>query len=236
MPLDVPAATSSYLGRLTQILQARLGDDLVAAYVHGSAVLGGFQAGRSDVDVLVIVRAQIGRERLEALADAVRDASLELDVITLASAERPQHPAPFELNVSASGTSLGEDHGPYGDGILHLAVARAAGFALAGPPPGEVIGEVPREWLLGEFQSELDWALEHAPTAYQALNAARGWRFASEGVICSKLKGAQWAMGRGYDDVLRDAVAYQEGDDSRAPDAAAAAQIVARAQQALAHG
>ena len=35
-------------------------DDLVATYVHGSVALGGFVAGRSDVDVLVVAEQAHG--------------------------------------------------------------------------------------------------------------------------------------------------------------------------------
>ena len=244
MPTDaIPPEISDYVAALAGALERALGDDLVAVYLHGSAVLGGFRVERSDVDVLAIVRAPLGRARLSALAAAVSHRrlpsptrGLELDVITLDTARRPRHPSPFELNLNSGPegdtVALGDEHGASTDVILHLAVARSAGVALAGPPPEEIVGEIPREWLLGEFRHELDWALPHASTAYQTLNAARVWRFASENVICSKLAGARWAMGRGHDGVLRAAIEYQEARSERLPDAAAAAALVARAQRA----
>ena len=35
-------------------LQRLLGDNLLGIYLHGSLALGGFQPGRSDIDVIVV--------------------------------------------------------------------------------------------------------------------------------------------------------------------------------------
>ncbi len=245
VPVSVPPAIADYTAHIAAAIVAVIGRDLEAVYLHGSAVLGGFGVDRSDVDALAVVRRPLGRERLGELAAAVSHAripnpacGLELDVITLDVARRPRHPSPFELNLSTGPDGdvavFGESHGPSTDVILHLAVVRTAGVALVGPPATEVVGAIPREWLLAEFRHELDWGLEHGSTAYQTLNAARVWRFAEEGVICSKVDGGRWALGRGYDSVLEAAIEFQEGRSDVLPDAEPAARLVARAQDATA--
>jgi predicted nucleotidyltransferase len=227
------------------VLERELGDDLVAAYLHGSAALGGFRLDRSDEDVLVIVERSLPRARLERLATAVSHArlpdpalGLELDVITRAAALHPRHPSPLELNLFTSAERhelhLGADIGTSTDIVLHLAVVAAAGITLAGPDPAETIGDVPRAWVAGELRNELAWGLAHGSTAYQALNAARAWRFAEEGAICGKLDGGRWALGRGHDPVLQHALAHQEGRTDEPPDAAAAAALVRVVQDRLA--
>jgi predicted nucleotidyltransferase len=40
-------------------LMNALGEDLVAVYLHGSAVLGGFRWDRSDLDILALTRAAL---------------------------------------------------------------------------------------------------------------------------------------------------------------------------------
>jgi streptomycin 3"-adenylyltransferase len=236
---------NAYLRTLVDVLERELGGDLAAAYLHGSAALGGFRLDRSDVDVLVIVERPLPRARLERLAAAVSHArlpapacGLELDVIARESAVHPRHPSPFELNLATSterhDVHLGAEAGTSTDVILHLAVVATAGVALSGPAPDEIVGDVPRAWLAGGLRRELAWALEHASPAYQALNAARAWRFADEGVICGKLDGGAWALGRGHDPVLRQAIAFQEGRSGHPPDAAAAAALVRVAQERLA--
>ena len=220
------------------------GDRHDGTYLHGSAVLGGFTSGRSDVDLLLVVREPVQREMLLALAAAVSidripcpGVGLELDVLASAVAERPLRPCPFLLSMTSAGSgdrvTLGADHGPGGDPLMHIAVVRSAGLAISGRPPLSAFGEVPRVWLLEEFVAELDWAVANASSAYQALNAARAWRYAVDGVICSKLDGATWAAGRGHDRVLAAAAAFQRGEEPAPPDAASAAPLVEEARRAL---
>lgn len=233
----LPRPVAAYLAAVVGVLRSELGDDLIAVYLHGSAVLGGFRLDRSDVDVLVIVERSLPRARLERLADAVGHGrladpacGLELDVITRQAALHPHHPSPLELNLFTNAerheVHLGEDVGTSTDIVLHLAVVAATGVALAGPPPADTIGDVPRAWVAGELRNELAWGLAHGSPAYQALNAARAWRFADEGVVSGKIDGGTWALGRGHDAVLEAAIAFQQGRTDELPDAAAAAALV----------
>jgi len=52
----LPAHTKTKLHELRDALAGTLGDELEALVVYGSAVRGGFVEGRSDVDLLVILR------------------------------------------------------------------------------------------------------------------------------------------------------------------------------------
>jgi hypothetical protein len=52
----IPGQIAAQLDRLVAGLREVLGERLVAVYLHGSLALGGFQPGRSDIDVLVVVR------------------------------------------------------------------------------------------------------------------------------------------------------------------------------------
>lgn len=52
----LPTTTKSKLDELRDTLVAALGDDLEALVVYGSAVRGGFVEGRSDIDLLVVLR------------------------------------------------------------------------------------------------------------------------------------------------------------------------------------
>jgi streptomycin 3"-adenylyltransferase len=229
---------------VTAVAERAFGGRLVAAYLHGSAVLGGYHPARSDVDVLLLVDRDQPRAMLESLAfslarDRLRGPAcgLELDVLTTEAAARPCRPTPFQL-VMASGdddhhATLGVDHGPYEDGVLHLAVARQAGIALLGPAPARMIGPVPRDALLAQLRDELHWASAHASPAYRALNAARAWMFAETGRLASKLDGASWALGRGHDDVLLAARAFQRAETDVQPDAASADALLDAAAAAL---
>lgn len=207
-------------------------------------MLGGFSVERSDVDLLVLAEEPVEHRTLLDLAAALSvdripcpGVGLELDVLAAAVAMQPLRPCPFLLSMTAGESGeravLGADHGPGGDPLMHIAVVRQAGVAISGQPPAQAFAEIPRGWLLRELAGELDWAVANGSPAYQALNAARAWRYAEDGVICSKLDGAAWAAGRGHDRVLAEAAAFQRGERQAPPDAAAAAALVSEARRAL---
>jgi predicted nucleotidyltransferase len=66
----LPFKTKSKLEELRDALVSSLGDDLQALVLYGSAVRGGFQEGRSDVDLLVILRRD-DRSILETIGGAI---------------------------------------------------------------------------------------------------------------------------------------------------------------------
>jgi Domain of unknown function (DUF4111) len=240
-----PPAVARYAGQVAGVARRMLGGNLTAAYLHGSAVLGGFAPERSDVDMLLVVAGSVPRPTLESLAFALsRDrlrspaCGLELDLLTEAAVSRPERPTPFELVIDsgASGhrVTLGSDHGPYADGVLHMSLARAAGWPLVGPPPRELISPIPRDMVLAQLVDELDWAAGDASTAYQALGGARAWMYAEADRIGSKIEAAQWARGRGHDAVLQAAVDFQQGRTDDLPEPGAVRRLMADARAALA--
>ena len=90
-------AVEAYLAALVRVLQARLGDGLVGAYLHGSAVLGGWHPDRSDIDVLAVCAVPVDPRALDELAAAVAvvalpcpvASGLEFGLVTAASAAEP---------------------------------------------------------------------------------------------------------------------------------------------------
>ena len=74
---------------------------------------------------------------------------------------------------------------------------RADGRSLVGPQPAAVVGAMPDEWVVAYGDEALErWQhtddAEHA--ALMVLTACRIWRFAVEGVHCSKTEAARWAL------------------------------------------
>ena len=64
-------ATLARLKELEASLVKALGDDLVSLVVYGSTARGGYREGRSDVDVVIVVR-DASREPLLAIANALQ--------------------------------------------------------------------------------------------------------------------------------------------------------------------
>ncbi len=63
----VPAQVSALLKELTAQLPLLLGSNLVGIYLHGSLPQGGFKAGRSDIDCIVVTKRKLSDTRFGTL-------------------------------------------------------------------------------------------------------------------------------------------------------------------------
>jgi hypothetical protein len=216
------------------VLRELLGDDLVAAYQIGSGALGGATAAQSDVDVVAVCAAPPSGEVERALNARLGEEAmtwplrgLELVLYTRAAVADPARVPRWELNLTV-GPGM-DDHlarDPAADPphwfVLDLDILRGHGRTLAGPPPGELVGPIPRRWVLEAIGASLRWHRDHEPNLSQSvLNACRGWRFTEEGAWSSKRDAAAWARPRSDDPALIDtALAVRAGDHSDALDPA----------------
>jgi hypothetical protein len=179
--------------------------------VHGSLAAGGFQPGRSDIDLLVVVDGGLTDARATALEGVVRQADvgtaagLDLHVVTAEAAGAPSPAPALELYLGRhrrSPTALEVERrvAAAPDLVTELSMARSGGHALTGAAPDEVIAPVPAEWVIDRGRHWLTtWRsltddTEHA--AFMALTTCRIWRFAVEKVHCSKPQAAAWALDR----------------------------------------
>jgi hypothetical protein len=114
---------------------------LTGAYLHGSAVLGGFDARRSDVDVIAVCAGPLTAAQQAGVASALQRLpcparGLELSVVTLSVARCPMASPAFELHLTTGDTDAkvvdGHCAGGDPDLVPHLAVCRQAG-RLLGP-------------------------------------------------------------------------------------------------------
>ena len=184
----------AFAATLARDVVAILGPELVGVYLHGSLALGGFDAARSDVDLLVVVRGPLDVRR-EPLLELFRERSgnpfpLEVSVLRRDGLRPWRHPSPYELHFGESGIA-----GPGADRDLavHVTALRARGIVLAGAPIGDVFPEVPAEDFRDAVLADLDWALAHGKHAYRVLNACRIVAWLETGAVLSKSEGAEWA-------------------------------------------
>ena len=221
-----PAAVAGALARV-------LGPVLVGVYLHGSAAMGGWSAELSDVDLLGVVATSLDRRAKRVVSARLNHPSLvcpaegglEMSLVTAAVAADPPRRPPFELHVATGPspqTHLGGPAAADPDLLLHFAVCRRAGVAVAGPDPVEVFAEPPRAWLLERAAAELRWATRHGSFAYRVLTACRAWRYLEDDVLGSKVDGGRWARAR-----LADPAAPEETNPAAVAlvDAAVAAQL-----------
>jgi Domain of unknown function (DUF4111) len=203
-------AVLAYAAAVAQEVTTASGGSLQAAYLHGSAVLGGWQPA-SDVDMLFVVTGSTSAGALASIARVLAARSdraggcpgrgLECSVVSATDAAAPRAPWPYLLHVAGEPAGCriqdGADSPGDADLIMHYAVCRAAGRAVCGPPPRDVIGPVPRQAILSYLADELNWGLQHASEAYAVLNACRARVYMMDGEIVSKIAGGEAALDRG---------------------------------------
>ncbi|WP_207128325.1 aminoglycoside adenylyltransferase domain-containing protein [Actinocatenispora comari] len=199
-------AMERYLSGLAAAAARALGDDLVGCYLHGSAVLGGFDARHSDVDVLVVAAGATSAAQRASLTAGLAAlpcpaVGLELSVVTRAAAAGPTAAPRFELHLTTArdDPKVVDGHARGGDPdlVLHFAVCCRAGRVVGpGPAAAAVFAPVPAALVLAQLVAELGWAVGHATGEYAVLNACRAWRFAVDGALVSKVDGGRWARDR----------------------------------------
>jgi hypothetical protein len=208
--------------------------DVVGVYLHGSAVLGGFRAGASDLDVLAVVARPgpgVVQQAMGAALAAVGGCpgtGLEMSVITAATAA-VLGDCRFEVHVNTTGPQVvivpGAGHHGDRDLVLHCEVCRQHALPVAGPPAGRVFGAVPCDRVIAAMIRDVRWAVDGGYATYAVLNACRAARFADDRRLCSKLDGGRWYLNLCPDDpVVTAALAHQQGD-ARGPDLRDAARF-----------
>jgi streptomycin 3"-adenylyltransferase len=199
---------------------------VVGVYLHGSAVLGGFRPGLSDMDVLAVVAGPAGAAAQRRMGEAIAatGAGLEVSVVTAATARAPGE-GRFEVHVTTTGDVpvivAGAEAAGDPDLVLHVAVCRAHGVAVLGPPPARVFGSPP-----GRVRAAMHWSPGTGRPAYAVLNACRALRFAEERSLCSKDDGAAWYLARHPGDPAVTAALAHRRLGSPGPTPAAATSFV----------
>jgi streptomycin 3"-adenylyltransferase len=211
--------------RLLSDALVHTGAPLVSVILHGSAVLGGWTPGRSDLDLLVIVEDTIEHADLRTLVgilirfDAERiGMPLEASIVTRSAAAHIRDRWPFLAHVNSHRTptideALAQPGASDPDLLMHYAVARHAGLAVSGERARVAVGPVPRSSILRYLADEIQWGLDHAPVAYALLNACRARQYLTDAAIVSKIEGGLRALqdAEAPQTAIAAAIAWQQG-------------------------
>ncbi len=223
-PSDDAHGAARAVGRA---LTDALGEDLVAVYLHGSAVLGGFRWDHSDLDILALSRVALSDRQFRPVARALAALpypanGLEFSLMTAGEASAPEFPAPrFQLHMTTDGRAHvgkmvdGRARAGDPDLVLHLTVCRAHGLAIVGPPPRATLAAVPDEAIRAAMRNEIGWARAHASLEYLVLTSARAWLFAETRRLASKVEAGEWAAEHYSEPLVLDAaLARQHGTNA----------------------
>ena len=131
----IPEDVSAYLEDLVRVLAESA--PLEAVYLHGSAALGAYEPGRSDIDVIAVTSRSLTVDERRALAAAVE--ALPVPARKLELVVYPHGSDRWELNLN-TGEHVGLDPGaePSFWFVLDRALAAEHAVPLVGPPWSEL--------------------------------------------------------------------------------------------------
>jgi predicted nucleotidyltransferase len=190
-----------------------LGRDMIGAYLHGSAVLGGMRA-TSDIDLLGVTRRQMSARQRRDLVDGLLEISgvrarrgparpVELTIVLQDDVRPWRYPPRQEFlygewlrDLYESGAVPEPELNP--DLAVLIAIALRGNMALAGPPPADVLDPPPPDDIvrgavhgLPQLIGDLD-----TDTRNVLLTLARIWMTVATGQIVRKDAAADWALNR----------------------------------------
>jgi predicted nucleotidyltransferase len=230
------AADQQQIDRALALVRAVLDSDAVAAYLFGSAVLGGLRP-ESDLDVLVVSKRPTTRAEKQRLVHGLLAASgrrtphgmwrrIELTIVVERNIKPWCYPPSFDFqygdwlrsefesgNVEPWPTTVNPDLATL------ITMVMLANTSLLGPLPAEIFDPVPSDDLLSAMIGDIDRLRGdiESDTRNVILTLARIWSTVATGVIRSKDAAADWVLDRlpeAHRPVLARARAIYVGDQA----------------------
>jgi predicted nucleotidyltransferase len=208
---DWSSPESEQVQRILQLVDDVFGRDVLGAYLHGSAVLGGLRP-TSDLDILVVLRRRTTASERRALveglldvpgAQARRGPSRPVELIVVVQSDvRPWRYPPsqeflygewlrdtYELGVAPQPE-------PAPDLSILITMVLQGNAALVGPPPPQLLDPVPHDDLIRGAVAGIPHLLSdlESDTRNVLLTLARIWTTLETGQIQSKDAAAAWAL------------------------------------------
>jgi streptomycin 3"-adenylyltransferase len=237
----IPEPLDRILPAFVGDLRSTLGSDLVGVYLYGSAVMGGFDRDRSDLDLVVVIEPSVddvGFGVFAALIDRLKarepDWAGRLDIVFVArrtlaefrsggSFVEVSHPHPLKVVENAA------------EYVETWFLMRTADRPIVGPPAPGLVPPISTREFLFEVVAGIDGFIAAVrddtaagTAAYRAITVCRVLRSLESGSICTKQEGTEWAAQHypEWAELIRAAWAVQSSNGRRdfAPDVRARIQ------------
>jgi streptomycin 3"-adenylyltransferase len=224
---------AAQIERLVAGVAGVLKQDLVGAYLHGSAVLGGLRP-HSDIDVIAVATRPTTHDEKRSLTALLLELSrrprpIELDIVVESEIRPWRYPPAFDFHYSdlLRNEFEGGRLEPWStrtspDLASVVTIALLGGASLAGPPPSEVFDPVPREDFVRAILRDVDTIDEYLDwdTRNVVLTLPRIWSAIATDDVHSKDSAAAWALPQLPDEhrhVLERARAVYRGEAAEEP-------------------
>ena len=182
----------AYLDRLVGALVDAT--ELEAVYLVGSAALGAYEPGRSDVDVVAVTSRSLADDERRALAAAVEAIPVPARKLELVVYPRGSDRWEINLNTADRDTAghlgLDSDAEPSFWFVLDRAMAEQHAVPLLGPPWAELFEPVPRDAIEAALDEAVTFDGWDEASAGFAAARARAWR--QTGRWISKPEAEEW--------------------------------------------
>ncbi|ASK63862.1 hypothetical protein CFK37_17700 [Virgibacillus phasianinus] len=208
------SAIKKFVFHLLNEIKELIKEDLIGFYIHGSLAMGGFNPGRSDIDILVVTSNPITVETKRKLAQLFLTISskpypVEISFLNETQLRSWKHPSPFDFHYSECWRRRYEDDlakGKYqylnekiktdADLAAHIMITTNRGVCLEGKPIIEVFPLIPRSHYLSSIMGDFQDCLENIEVdpIYSILNLIRVYWFLKEGIISSKQEAGNWGL------------------------------------------
>lgn len=217
---------AEYLHQLSQKLQEILGGNLIGLYQTGSGSLDNYTEGKSDLDVIGVVKKPISKEDKDVLANELDHKNfpcpakgLDLIICTKEAVSNVKSEPNYELWFSTGGSwnCEGWEEGKNKEIVIFIELCHHNGKILFGKNPKKLFSQVKREWLMDALLKELHWHQTkildpfHDPLGMSSvLNACRILAFAKNGNLISKSEGGEWFLkNESSNDIVKGALAIR---------------------------
>lgn len=186
--------------------------NLVGIYLHGSAVMGCFNAEKSDIDIIIVVNEAVSDGTKRRFMDAVVELNalapkkgLELSVVKKDVCKPFVYPTPFELHFSNTHLEwyknnpddyIARMRGVDKDLAAHFTIILHRGRVLFGEKIWDIFGNVKKEHYFDSIWEDIKNAEEEilACPTYMTLNLCRVLAYKKDGLVLSKCEGGQWGI------------------------------------------
>ena len=199
-----------YLHQLSLKFQETLGNNLTGLYLIGSACLGAYQEGKSDLDVVGVLFNPLTDTQKNDLAEKLDHQhfpcpakGLDLVLLTKDAVANIANEPPYEFwfATGASWKQEGWEAGHAKEMLIFIELCRRHGVTLFGKTPNRFFAPVEKHLLAGAFLEMLRWHQTkildafHDPKGQNSvLNACRVLAFVHEGRLLSKSAGGEWLL------------------------------------------
>jgi len=200
------------LERFVQQNIAILGDNLVGIYLHGSAAMGCFNAGKSDIDLIVVVKSELSKEIKREYMDMVMKLNkeapakgIEISIVKEAVCNPFVYPTPFELHFSIAHLEwykanpdeyVEKMKGTDKDLAAHFTVIRHRGKTIYGKEIKNVFSTISKEDYFDSIWNDIKGSRTEIidnPT-YFILNLCRVLAYVEDNLVLSKEEGGHWGI------------------------------------------